>query len=683
MVGLTSCEKPVEKPEPSRLDNEYSYNGEVSKIGSVVYEENASGIFEFYVSPSSDVVDVEGMLAANDFIKIVSNTVSGDVDFSAAGNQVKYENIDLNSETMADAKEKSLKITLISADKVEIACKIEMATSDVLEILYSGACIKEDDLPADDSVELDRIILQYYMGQASDILHNYYLIFSNADFVEDGNVISLRDEGYLFMIDLYVAQEGDLYTLPEGEYESTDADPSESFTFYTKYTSLTHTDELGTVKNLKIESPITVSGSGDDYVISATFEDLDGSLRTISYSGALNIEDVPNTPDKPVLPQIGHDVKVEGYECYATYYGNMLQSATGMMQITILDKTYAEEEGAGGYGMVIMLFHDLFANSKEAKLMPGEYSPNSSFKWQTWMPTVEVPMDGLVFPMGTYAQCDDGTNMGQFSYGKEGIVKISESDNGYTIEFDLVSRDGHSIKGSYTGAVEVVDESDDNDTDDGTSSLVRDYDMDLTWIDTARIYTPSEIYVQGIGYRPVADYGCGLQIIDIGSPSGKDGNEGDIFRLEICVEPGKENEITPGEYLVGAERWPQYFVPGAAVKGIVLAHEGFVGTRWMHFYESGGYPYMDEHALFYGGSVKISKAEEEGNYTFEIDGTCVRKHHIRGTWTGPIKNGWTGEVLPVSPWRPSYDNKLPGVSPEKLVNYFSPAGFVKTKRSFE
>ena len=46
---------------------------------------------------------------------------------------------------------------------------------------------------------------------------------------------------------------------------------------------------------------------------------------------------------------------------------------------------------------------------------------------------------------------------------------------------------------------------------------------------------------------------------------------------------------------------------------------------------------MDQHAIFYDGSVTITKAEGGDNwFTFEIDGICVREHHVRGSWTGPV-----------------------------------------------
>lgn len=87
---------------------------------------------------------------------------------------------------------------------------------------------------------------------------------------------------------------------------------------------------------------------------------------------------------------------------------------------------------------------------------------------------------------------DDGTSFGQFSYGKEGIIKIEDAgttqgEDGkeepvYKIEFNLTSKDGFTLKGSYTGVIPITDASDDKSDDDGTSTLERDYDMDLSKI---------------------------------------------------------------------------------------------------------------------------------------------------------------------------------------------------------
>ena len=329
--------------------------------------------------------------------------------------------------------------------------------------------------------------------------------------------------------------------------------------------------------------------------------------------------------------------------------------------INIYDETYDTEEGQGGLAAALVVFNDLFGNPKEAVIKPHEYLVNTSFQWGSWMPAVEIPMEGLVFPLGTYVQLDDGTSFGQFSYGKEGIIKIeaagtAQGEDGkiepvYKIEFNLTSKDGFTLKGSYTGVIPITDASDDKSDDDGTSTLERDYDMDLSKIKKAHYYTSDQVYIQGIGYKPISSYGCGLQFINIGIEWVGDHLEdfvdrepgGDIIRLELVTEPGKENEITPGTYEVTEQRWPAFIKPGVMMRGIML-NGVLSGSRWMHQIAKIGddnkvFEYMDAHALLYDGQVTITKVEGEGKenwYRFEFDGICVRKHHVRGTWEGPV-----------------------------------------------
>lgn len=69
----------------------------------------------------------------------------------------------------------------------------------------------------------------------------------------------------------------------------------------------------------------------------------------------------------------------------------------------------------------------------------------------------------------------------------------------YKIEFNLTSKDGFTLNGSYTGVIPITDASDDKSDDDGTSTLERDYDMDLSKIKKAHYYTSDQVYIQGIG----------------------------------------------------------------------------------------------------------------------------------------------------------------------------------------
>ena len=70
--------------------------------------------------------------------------------------------------------------------------------------------------------------------------------------------------------------------------------------------------------------------------------DTDRSEKSIVYEGQLQIVDQPEDGGF-YLPQIGRDVEVVGFSATATYYGNMLEAGTGMMQINIYDETEDEK----------------------------------------------------------------------------------------------------------------------------------------------------------------------------------------------------------------------------------------------------------------------------------------------------------------------------------------------------
>lgn len=648
--------------------NALIYNGVVREIKSAVYTvetrgngekadaSEAASVYTIYLSPTAGLVDVDGMLIADDAVKITVEQSSGIVDLTAVGNGIAYGEIDMNASNVGETSKADLSVEFLSPRVVRISAAIETGGK-TLTVVYYGLCKNSDASEKGedaDKVLLDKVPLSWYLGPVKGVeSHNYYMAFTDAKANVSKGQVTLKEAGYLFMADLYAVPCEDVYTLPDGEYMASQL--NEDHTFTSQYTGVQYIDAEGNKTQLSLVpgEPLKVSREGDVWSISLRFVDTDGSEKSIVYEGQLQIVDQPENGGF-YLPQIGRSVEVVGVSATATYYGNMLEAGTGMMQINIFDETYDTEKGQGGLGAALVVFNDLFGNPKEAVIKPHDYLPGTSFQWGSWMPAVEIPMEGLVFPLGTYVQLDDGTPFGQFSYGKEGTIKIEDTgttqvENGkdepvYKIEFNLTSKDGFTLKGSYTGVIPVTDASNDKSDDDGTSTLERDYDMDLSKITKAHYYTWDQVYIQGLGYKPISSYGCGLQFINIGKTTDFSDRipGGDIVRMELVTEPGKENEITPGTYEVTEQRWPAYIKPGVMMRGIMLAGD-LHGSRWMHQYpkEIGDqiYEYMDGHALFYGGQVTITKVEGEGRenwYRFELDGICVRKHHVRGTWEGPV-----------------------------------------------
>ena len=219
--------------------------------------------------------------------------------------------------------------------------------------------------------------------------------------------------------------------------------------------------------------------------------------------------------------------------------------------------------------------------------------------------------------------------------------------------------------------------------------------MDLGYLKTATCSLPDYIYAAGLGMIPVSSIETGVleetddkgehltfgptgkasgyQVIDIGPGSGyfvadpmypETGKlkPGDVIRIDLLVEPGTEDKITPGTYTVTGNRYPASMKPGVCVRGYPGV-AGNDGTRYQNIIEiiGNGFPFgladeykvgpvpenepinigtWDEFACIYGGSITVSAADPtaEGvpQYTFEFNGLDVLQHKITGTWTGPV-----------------------------------------------
>ena len=443
--------------------------------------------------------------------------------------------------------------------------------------------------------------------------------------------------------------------IPTGEFNLSDKGNDHSYGIQYSCVGLYNGSGVQT-SVLELDGTVTIEREGDNLHIVAYY--LDEKLKRVKLE--YNGEDFYSTDagNNFSNPQIGKDVEFQGVEASALYYGNLFGTATGMMLINIFDENY-DIKGKDGYCVSLVVFSDLFGNPKNARLIPGTYTMSKSMAYGTWLPAMEMNYYGIPMVMGSYAHYLDAREekpSEKYSYGAEGTIEIIElADNaGYTINYDLFSNDGYKIRGSYSGRIPIQDNSDDKGDDDGTSTLEKDYDLDLSMWDCAYVVPLSEVWVGGMGYydidgealkniKPTYPAPFGLQYVYIGL-KGDDG-EGDRVLLELLVNDDAENFITPGTYPCTEDRFPEHFVPGHMMRGIMLEGD-FASSSFVHLNEK---THMDQHANFYGGEVTITKAEGGENwFTFEVDGICVREHHVRGSWTGPVYR-YKGTV-PVTEW---------------------------------
>lgn len=711
-LAIVSCDRKEIVQAGGQLENSFSYGDAVLPIESVVYSMEEDGRYVFYFSPTGNLVDPDAMKLADDYIAITAASPEGNVDLMDEGNLLVYRDVTVSSSAAGDVSSSSLVLNLTSSKTVMMSLDVTMASGQTLRAEYKGICSKWPADPEEYDVVLDKAIYSYYFGQSSGTeTHNYYFTFTDAEYTtgtgSNGSpTYELQSEGYVFILDMFTDIGQRWKELPGGIYSESSS--YEDHTYTVDYSAAFHFDSKGTRTQLLLTGPLTVEtdDSGETTISGTFFED--GAERTVVFKGTL---DIVNGTYSASMPQIGHDVEVEGHYAEAVYDGNMLATNTGLMLINIQDYTYANTEShEGGYSMTLAVFNRLFADSFP-EIVPGTYVVGDG-PVGTWLTGSELNWMGMAVPFGTYVMYDDGTDLGQYSYCSTGEITIEAVAEGYKIDFEFESFDGYTVKGSYTGPISVTDESDDGADDDGTSSLEENYEMDLSYIPQAYLYTPSTIYIPAYGYgdTPVSSLGRGiaLQMIDIGFATGtpvgvgSDGEtvysyDGDVLRMELLVEEGTERTVTPGIYTVTTTRYPDEFDPMDCVRGYSHTN-GFLGTRWLKLREVTGSKWVDEngngvvdpgevkqdwplgvstteeYACAYSGSVSISESDKgEGWYKFDFNFYCVREHNFSGTWEGPLYFGGTTDPVPVSGTRAASltsEDALRSIPAEELASCY-------------
>lgn len=732
LAGMLSSCTSNEDPAPGlRGGNAFVYGDTESSIESVVYTVDADKVYTFYFSPTKGLVDLDAMLLADDYIKIVTNTPTGEIDLTSAGNSLVYKNLEVSSATADKVSRKSLSLQLTSTTTLEMNLDVAMTDGTSLLAAYDGLCFNGE--TGAEVITLDKQIFFYYMGDAENGAgtSNYYLAVTNLeDWQGSGENFKPLSEGYILTLDFYGEKGDDWTAFPDGTFTESSGHEAQTYYSASAYSFVTYCAASGTSTDLKLTGePVTVTRNDNGTVtVTAEFIDVDGNDRTITFTGELNIS---NGTFTSYLPQIGKDVYFDGIpteerpgmDATANYYGDLYGVGSGLIEVLMYDTATANNI-PGGYAMTVTFCTNTFNDTKNLRIPEGTYQVNETMGQFTALPgsEVEIPLFAMVLPSGTYASYTDETETGYYSYASGGTIKVSQSgDRGYyTLEFDLVTRDGYTITGAYNGDIEISDQSED-DGNDGSTNLEENVEMDLSYLPSASCFPRDQIYAAGLGMIDVDDIdnadlftpvgqACGYQVIDIGAATGyfepnplfpERGklHEGDIIRMDLLVEPGTEDRITPGTYTVTANRYPAQMKPGVCVRGYT-GTEGNDGTRYLALKNAigNGFPYgladeyktdeyrdeyfmidgplniasVDKFACIYEGTVTISKSDKGENwYTFDIDGKDVLKHTISGTWTGPVYlNGDTS-----SPVLPS---GMPAVSSVSYDNHVSALGMLKS-----
>lgn len=479
------------------------------------------------------------------------------------------------------------------------------------------------------AVAMNNVVASYYTeaSSSSGNQDNYYLVISdseNAVYNSTAGTIDATD-ATVVALDLY-APAGTGNVLPAGTYQVGEG----SLNYDDSYSYSTYYDASG-----KSGAETAISGNvevklADDGTYTISFADEKG--ESYSFCGTLSFSDMNS--GSAVYPQIPTDINTTFTGGMAFYHGNLMESNTGNIYINLYDCDFDPETGAmnsKGIDLAICAFNRLFGDPAQATIVPGTYTVARNFHSDTYFPGMEIDYSGMTIIMGTYVKrrkAMNGTDSDyDYGYITDGTITITEGETEGSFDFvvDCTTDRGHKVKGTAKNITfNIVDVSDDKETY-VESNLDHDVTLDLNYIKTARAY-----YLGRQG-------NCNIFSVDIGSPSGKDGQEGDILRMEFQTATN-QSSLPSGTYEVMADGhlYTNLYAPYQMTQGYFDNVGGRTGTRYEHF-EKGRYCVVDTFAFVYSGRVGVEQLEN-GNYHFKLDLADGRGFLIQGEWTGPMQN---------------------------------------------
>lgn len=697
-IAMVSCsdKEPQLPKEPSdkgvKVEGHGSLRNQMARdyfafnVNSVVFNTTeVSGMTVFYLGAESNLTTTEAVVSTGHYARLVVANVDGGQNHveTDAGVSVEYYRggellFEATNENGADFRNHSYTAELFNNGlAAELDVEIVSRSGDSrFDVRYYGNSTRwPDSLESLADVIMKEIYVEYYFGRADSSDADQYLLICSTSpltLTDYGEWVMLDKEGYMMQIYFHTYPQDNKLQLPAGTYRPSsqlEANTYFSGTGYHRFTWDTNTN-----RQVYNESPAAFSG---DIVVEydeatglttirAPYIDADGRTRVMAYQGKLGSFYDVNAAT--VLPQLNESVEFNAVSADGIYYGQMGTEAYGTCEIVVYGDKYLSEnadEKEGTYAATLMLTAPtLFTSQDELNAglskLAGTYKESSTFtKTWTWFQTVEMNVYGMVYPYGTFIHKQDGSYYGLHGYAESGTVVVTAVEGGLRIEFDLVSKNGSTMKGSYEGPINWTWSPVASSSDDGTSTLTEDYEMDLSRHKTARLVAPDKIYIGGVGYTDMSIYATkwgsksvnrnadiGYQYIafgNIGANKDEDGNinKGDFAYIELCTAPGEERQLKPGHYTVSQERWPAYFRPmneegeGVAIRGMLLNSTSYT-SHWQHHIAGQTLSIMDGHAYFYDGEVTVTYNEADDTYTFEFDCICVRKHHVTGTWTGKV-----------------------------------------------
>ena len=466
---------------------------------------------------------------------------------------------------------------------------------------------------ADLELVMDRTTkVLYYGDRKTEGVFNYYVGLGDKEFIKDneGDDAAPAD-GHIIFFDIYASEGSDSFetaVLPDGKY--TIAETNAAGTLNNYYTRMQVNVEGKQTSVDFTEGYLEVKTSEKGKILKGLFTLKDGSTVSCIYEGPLAFGD-PNAGSEPSeqIPALEEDINVSFAHAFGVYYGDEFGSGTDGYSVVLTSPTAGNDGVTVSGGAVVGLSLTL-ENSSVIYLMPGIYTVADTYAAGTIEPGFSL--------LGEYygsiaATVDAEGNILSQSGIASGTALVSEfGDTGYRIELELVTDNGKSVKGVFTGDIEFTDES---PKEEDNTTLTGDYTLKL----------PAETTTASLAYY--GDYlGVGLAnwILSLENANG------DAIDIELLTEKASTTEIPIPEkqYNMSVDNQTVGFVAGKT------SPLGQSGTWYWDLSTLDSDGYLHGYAAAIDGWVKLAKDGDKTTVSFEFVDPAYNL--FGGSWTGVI-----------------------------------------------
>lgn len=161
--SLASCsdkgddDNPKPKP-PVELKNQIEYDGgKLIDIKSAIFDVEDTDLYTFYLSPRSGIIDVEGMTATNDYLRVMVRNPKGTVNTTTDTFEISYKDISVKKLTMNDVESVKLSADLVGeTSQLNLYVEVKLKTGKTLLARYNSTCPEAAPQKLDNQFELDK-----------------------------------------------------------------------------------------------------------------------------------------------------------------------------------------------------------------------------------------------------------------------------------------------------------------------------------------------------------------------------------------------------------------------------------------------------------------------------------------------------------------------------------------------